>query len=139
MRYSTAAALLAATGARCPLPTPKPRGTSDTQPGLAVALPLVRVFELCCNASRRRRASPRCHHGNTARAATTHATAFKQRASAARGGRVEAAGRRRRRGQAMLVGAQRRELRAHHVRRLRYRDPEPGVGEVAVPVHLSDG
>ncbi len=39
----------------------------------------------------------------------------------------------------MLVGPQRCELGANHIRRLLDVDPEPWVGEVAAAVHLGDG
>ena len=63
----------------------------------------------------------------------------KHRSSTRRDRRIEASGRRRRRRQAVLVRAQRRELGGDHVGRMLDVDPEPRVGEVALPAHLGDG
>ena len=62
----------------------------------------------------------------------------KHGASARSDGGIEASGRRWRRRQTVLVGAQRRELGAHQVRGMFDVNPEPRVREVALPAHLSD-
>ena len=63
----------------------------------------------------------------------TRARPVKDGASTLGDGGIEASGRRRRRRQTVLVGAERRELRAHLVRRMLEVNPEPRVREIALP------